>query len=892
MIKKFIVIGCGGREHAIVRALGRTYQGTNDLEIYCVGTWENWGIQTSPYVCSNYVAKSILSYEDIEKGLPEPPAIVIVGPEAPLAAGLVDEFLKRGYKCIGPTAALAQIETSKVFTRQLLDKDPELRKFSPRWTAITREWSDEMILEKLYEVVDHCGGFVVKADGLRGGKGVKIYDFTPPSLEADSPSLTRDEKFQEGLSYVRECLEKDSHVLIEECLHGREFSLMGLSDGRNLFHFPVVQDYKRCLSGDRGPNTGGMGAISYPSHSLPWLNNAHMVEAMSINLKVLALIQQKYPSDPYIGIIYGSFMLTDEGLKVIEYNARFGDPEVLNIMHLLETDLSEIFNRAVEGELHELSTAPIFRKEYCLTRYAVPTGYPENPKGDCSITFYRDDRSESIESELLHASLERTNAWKTSMSLHRYRMLGSRAFAITRSIAPVPSTARLLNETLSDFIKDLDVTFDNIVGSFHYRKDIGQAFFVAEDDVQKEAPTQEQSTPTQEQPKRKRKKQQKQKKAQHTMTYEDAGVNIDEANLAVELIKPLVKGIGGFGGTLPLDRYLNRYGSQSTNHQAGPNSGPIATGMELVASMDGVGTKVQTLLNLLPRDAAFYTLGKDLLASNLNDILCTGRDVRPLFFLDYFGCRQLLAQDLYQFVRGLSDACKANETLLLGGETAELPDFSRDWSHWQRKSGRVDTSDETTQPVSTKQRKVTPHYEMVGTVVGCMRSESRFDPAKIRVGDVVLGLPSSGPHTNGYSLINKLITSGRFDPTPYPEICAPHRCYYKELSRLARVGLSITEGLSDGILGIAHITGGGLIDNPPRILPERVKIEWSPEWKDPREMPRVFRALQEAGNLSDHELLRTFNCGIGLIMVVRSGCVPLIQAIIPELRRVGTIVAK
>jgi fusion protein PurCD len=212
----------------------------------------------------------------------------------------------------------------------------------------------------LYELGEN---YVIKVDGLMGGKGVRV-------------SGEHIKNHDEAISWCRELIDSDMSFLIEEKLFGPEFSLMSFSDGNKLVHMPFVQDHKRAFEGNKGPNTGGMGSYSDSNHSLPFLNNEDKAKAQQINELTAKALKQKF-NQGYKGILYGGFMKTKSGVKLIEYNARFGDPEVMNILSILSTDLYKIFNDIILGTLESKNI--VFNKQATVCKYAVPEGYPENP---------------------------------------------------------------------------------------------------------------------------------------------------------------------------------------------------------------------------------------------------------------------------------------------------------------------------------------------------------------------------------------------------------------------------------------------------------------------------------------------------------------------------------
>ena len=184
----------------------------------------------------------------------------------------------------------------------------------------------------------------------------------------------------EGLDYCRHLISNSGNYVIEEKLYGEEFSLMSFSDGTNLAHMPAVQDHKRAYEDDVGPNTGGMGSYSDSNHSLPFLKNNEIAEAKNINEQVVSALLE-HTGHAYKGILYGGFMATRDGVKLIEYNARFGDPEAMNLLSLLDTDFASVCSDIVNGNLGSVN----FRKEASVCKYIVPEGYGSNPSPDASL---------------------------------------------------------------------------------------------------------------------------------------------------------------------------------------------------------------------------------------------------------------------------------------------------------------------------------------------------------------------------------------------------------------------------------------------------------------------------------------------------------------------------
>lgn len=362
------------------------------------------------------------------------PDFVFIGPEEPLEAGVVD-VLWNDFQipCIGPTKRLAQVESSKAFTRRLVQKygipgNPEFRVFTN--LNGVKKYLDDL-----------ASGYVIKPDGLTGGKGVKVSDVHLFSIE-------------EGVRYCEEIfVSGHSAVVIEEKLDGEEFSLMSFCDGRNLVHMPLVQDHKRVGEGDTGPNTGGMGSYSCADHSLPFVRPEELLEAQRINQLVAnALLAET--GEEYKGILYGGFMITSKGLRLLEYNARFGDPETMNVLSILESDLVSVFQHIIAGTLDKADVR--FKPMATVCKYIVPDGYPENPKKGGNI-----DISElPIESEKLRI-------YEAAVDLQGpgvYRLSGSRALGIV-GIAPTIDEAESIAESAAQMVR----------GPVFHRKDIGTA---------------------------------------------------------------------------------------------------------------------------------------------------------------------------------------------------------------------------------------------------------------------------------------------------------------------------------------------------------------------------------------------------------------------------------
>jgi phosphoribosylamine--glycine ligase len=352
-----LIIGSGAREHAIASALHRSSQ---QPHIFCCGTSLNPGIKQMAY---NYWIGDITDVDTIiQKAKEWQIGLAIIGPEAPLEKGLADALWRASIPTVGPKQKLAKIETSKSFARDLMKRHniPGL----PRYHAFHELAGVEEFLNELGE-----GNYVVKANGLMGGKGVKVAGDHLHSIK-------------EAFDYCKEILEHGQTVVIEEKLVGQEFSFMCFCDGEHIVPMPLVQDYKRAYVDDKGPNTGGMGSYSDAEHRLPFVSHKDVEDAWQINKAVFEALTTEL-KDKYIGILYGSFIATKNGVHVIEFNARFGDPEALNVLTILESDFVALCQAMVMGNL--TADHARFSNQATVCKYAVPQGYPNANKAEMPI---------------------------------------------------------------------------------------------------------------------------------------------------------------------------------------------------------------------------------------------------------------------------------------------------------------------------------------------------------------------------------------------------------------------------------------------------------------------------------------------------------------------------
>ena len=419
--KNILVIGSGAREHAIVRAIFRS---SKDKNIFCLASNVNPGIAE---LCTKFTIANINDTHTITNYAKENSIdSAIIGPENPLAIGAADVLWDIGVKVVGPRKDLAQIETSKSFTRDLFI-EYNIPAY-PKYKTFSSLDGVEKFLMELGE------NYVVKYDGLIGGKGVKV--------SGDHLYSHDDAKI-----YCQELIATGSVFILEEKFIGQEFSLMSFCDGETLKHMPAVQDHKRAYEGDTGPNTGGMGSYSDVDHSLPFLTEHDVEQAHEINVATAKALKYKF-GHGYKGILYGGFITTANGVKLIEYNARFGDPEAMNVLSVLESDFIEICNGIVDGRLDQVDVQ--FQNKATVCKYAVPEGYPDNPVKGKPIDLSRIKNPDGL--------------FYASVDVHEGQLVeaGSRTIAVV-SIADSISAAEQIAE----------MEISSVGGPLFHRSDIG-----------------------------------------------------------------------------------------------------------------------------------------------------------------------------------------------------------------------------------------------------------------------------------------------------------------------------------------------------------------------------------------------------------------------------------
>ncbi len=414
MDMKVLVVGGGGREHAIARALSCN----SGVRIFSVMARKNPGI--ARLAERVLLVKETNIPEIVEFATKNALDAAVIGPEAPLEAGIVDHLEAAGIPSVGPTRAAARLETDKAFCRRLMEQHgiagcPEYR--------VCHDLEEARRFIEAYD-----GDLAIKPIGLTGGKGVRVMGEHVDAAGA--------------VEYVRKL---GGDVVLEERLFGEEFTLQAFVDGEHLVPMPLVQDHKRAYEGDVGPNTGGMGSYSMLDHMLPFVSPSDYEKALQIMRETVAAMRDE--GAPYRGILYGQFMNTRDGPRVIEFNARFGDPEAMNVLSLLESDFSEIVRHITKGDLSPSHVR--FGHEATVCKYLVPEGYPEAPATRQPLTIgdYGDAR-------LYYANVE-----------ERDGMLYTRT---SRTLAFVGK-----GETLDEAEAIAEKAASSVSGNVFHRRDIG-----------------------------------------------------------------------------------------------------------------------------------------------------------------------------------------------------------------------------------------------------------------------------------------------------------------------------------------------------------------------------------------------------------------------------------
>ncbi|MDR1405164.1 MAG: phosphoribosylamine--glycine ligase [Candidatus Methanoplasma sp.] len=390
---RILTVGGGGREHAAVEALFRS-----GAEIYSVMKNANPGIVRR---AKAYKLVDERQIDDIcEFAIEHDIGYAFIGPEAPLEIGLVDALEHIGVQCAAPTKSAARIETSKAFMRWLVSKH------NIEGNLIHAHFTNEEDTERYLKMLDR--EIVVKPVGLTGGKGVKIQGEHLNSHD-------------ETMAYVREILSGaggSEGVIIEEKVEGEEFTQMIFVDGKHIAPMPLVQDHKRAYEGDNGPNTGGMGSYSDANHLLPFISEEVRKKALDILKNIVDAMSEE--GCPYRGPMYGQFMLTKTGPKIIEINSRFGDPEAMNVLPILESDFLAIIRDMTAGKLRDDIK---FKNLATVCKYVVPSGYGTKPDAGHEVCI-DEDSIQKVGAEVFYANVDEIDGKLFTMTSRSVGVVG------------------------------------------------------------------------------------------------------------------------------------------------------------------------------------------------------------------------------------------------------------------------------------------------------------------------------------------------------------------------------------------------------------------------------------------------------------------------------------
>ncbi|MCW6169528.1 MAG: phosphoribosylamine--glycine ligase [Thermoplasmatales archaeon] len=417
-MERIMLIGGGGREDAIARKIVEA--GSTLISVMKHKNPSIHRLSSETHVMDEL---DYLSIVDLAKR--SNIDLVFVGPDPVLETPLVDTLESKGIKVASPSQSAARLETSKFFMRELLKENNISGNVNYKLIG-----SDEELL-KFFE--DNDGEFAVKPLGLTGGKGVKVMGEHLPGKE-------------EAIGYAREILKRESSVLLEEKLYGEEFSLQAFTDGKYVLPMPLAQDYKRAFEGDTGPNTGGMGSISDANHLLPFISGSSRDKALEILKGVVSAMRKA--NNTFKGVIYGQFMETSQGPKVVEINARFADPESMNVLTIFDGNFTDVLFSIADGTLGNRAK---FLKKSTVVKYIVPRGYGTSPQpGNLEIDWKTD-----LKNPLLYYS-------SVSGTMDKVEMTSSRALALAAIGDSIPDASDIVEKNLH-----------RIRGEYYVRHDIG-----------------------------------------------------------------------------------------------------------------------------------------------------------------------------------------------------------------------------------------------------------------------------------------------------------------------------------------------------------------------------------------------------------------------------------
>ncbi len=425
---RVLLVGGGAREHAIAAAICRSA----GAQLWAVAQSRNPGIERLAQALAVHAERDV----DWIGGWAREQAIdlAVVGLEDPLEAGLVDALERQGIPTVGPSRAAARVETSKRFTRDLM------RRHAIPGGVEYYYFDDPAALRRFLLAAER--DFAIKPLGLTGGKGVKVMGLQLGSAE---------EAAAYGEEVIASRLGGAAAVLVEERLEGEEFTLQTFVDGEAVLPMPLVQDYKRAFEGDRGPNTGSMGSYSQADGLLPFVGPAERDAALDVLRQVTRALAAE--GSPYRGIMYGQFMMTRAGVRLVEINARFGDPEAVNVLPLLENDFVGVCQAIVAGRLRDVALTFAPRATVC--KYVTPPGYGHEPRAGVPLRL-DEERIAALGVQVYFARVTPADG--------AYLTTTSRALALVGLGASVDEAERRVEQALT-----------HISGDYHVRHDVGTA---------------------------------------------------------------------------------------------------------------------------------------------------------------------------------------------------------------------------------------------------------------------------------------------------------------------------------------------------------------------------------------------------------------------------------
>ncbi|XP_042316347.1 trifunctional purine biosynthetic protein adenosine-3-like [Sceloporus undulatus] len=742
MADRVLVIGSGGREHALAWKLSQSPHVKQVLVAPGnAGTANDGKISNSAVLISNH---TILAQFCKDHNI----GFVIAGPEATLAAGIIDDLITAGVRCFGPTAQVAQLGTDRHFCKVFLDQH-EIP--TARWKAFSSSQEACIFINNA-----DFPALVVKPSGFGPRKEVILASNKEAACKA-TRAILQDNIFGDN----RET------IIIEELLKGEEFSFLCFVDGVTFASMPPVQVQKQLLDGDQGPSPVGMGAYG----PVPQVPEVLLQKIKSTLLQhIIDCLKQEGMS--YVGVLQIELILTKDGVKVLSMDCNFGDPQCQVVLRLLNHDLYEVIQAAINSRLCD-ATLTWPKNLTAVSVVMACEGYRECYNKNTEITGLL--QAKELGLEIFHGA--------TIIKNDKVLINGSRVLTVT-------AIKQDLMSALEEAYKGLEVIyFQDAI----YRKDVG--FLAMKFLGQSVRPL-----------------------------HEDKIADFISCSILVHPSK------------LPA---ASSSKSGSHEHQRGTPAffdlgasgyiDPI-----LVSQTKGIGTK-QKIAQLCNKHD---TIGQDLVAMCVNDILAQGAE--PLFFLDHFAYGKLDAGVSQVITEGIAGACELAGCHLLARETSEM---SGTWAAGE--------------------------YNLVGFAVGAVDRRMRLpQQEKIASGDVLIGIASSGLHSQGFNLVRKIILassphylssvpSGCGSYTLGEQLLTPSKIYSKALLPLFHSG---------NVKACIHIAERGLMGSFSKILPEKFSIILDAHhWK----IPSVFSWLQEEGNLSEREMMQTFNCGIGAVLVVQ-----------------------